>query len=271
MRNIRLPLLVFVVSTVFFALLAVETSWAQVSPNLRLFNRPELDGAAVSTAQIRAEIRHSDYETGELFSAGPSFSVPLMEGQLELGGRWLFLSAEPDEGDRENELSDIDLLAKFLPVKEEELKVATGFLFTLPIGDDVALVRESSGELDFELFTAGRADLNDDVALIARAALRFNQDVEVGIAEIDGKLSLLAGLGFVFELGDELSVFTQLDFETERYEDADSDVGLSAALEYALSDLLGLRGGLGLGLTDGAPDYELGVALVYNMPSPTYR
>jgi hypothetical protein len=65
-------------------------------------------------------------------------------------------------------------------------------------------------------------------------------------------------------MSDRFGLSGELTVETERYEEADSIVELTGGGYWWVSREFTLRGGLGVGLADGAPDWELIISAVWH-------
>ncbi len=237
---------------------------AQVSPDARLIQNPELDGAVVSAPWVRGEFRYQKWDMSDLDAnamlVSPTFAMPLGMEKMEVGGRTSVIIFDPDGGDNETGFGDIDLWGKY-QIIDDPILLSAGILFTLPTGGEKIIHPWATGEFNFEAFGAMRYYLNDTVALISHLLLRFNADMDVKYGgakgEIDGEASFGLGGGAIVELTPELNVSGQLEIETERYKDADNDIEITGAAEYSVSDNVSINGGIGVGLDDMAPEFEV--------------
>ncbi len=249
-----------------FSLAIPALSPAQTSPNTRLYQRPEWDGAVVTGPWLRGELRYQHWDLAHLSSAnalcvGPTFALPISDSRAELGGRFWLISFDPDGGDNETNLSDIDLWGKYQLIDDPFL-LSIGALTTLPTGNDKIVVPRSTGEFNLEFFTGLRAYLTDIFAVIGHAGFRFNSDADVKYSDeprgsLDGKVSAGFGGGVLFEAAPQLDIMVELNYESERYRHAHSDTELTGMMEYNLTENLSLSGGLGIGLDNSAPEIEL--------------
>ncbi len=248
------------------ALLAIPAAVnAQVSPDSRLLQRPELDGANVTGAWLRGETRYQHWKIGDevkadSFVIGPTFAAPIADDLVELGGRVWLDYFDPQGSSNEWGFSDIDIWGKYVPIDDPFL-LSLGMLFTLPTGAEKVVLPNATGEFNFEVFSGLRYYATDVVALIAHMNLRFNSDMDVqyqGVkGEVDGKVSFGIGGGVIFEVSPGFNILGQLDLETERYEDQKNNIELTGGIEYMLNEMVSLNGGLGVGLDKGAPEFEM--------------
>ncbi|MDP8236664.1 MAG: hypothetical protein P9M08_09790 [Candidatus Erginobacter occultus] len=234
---------------------------AQVSPDTRLLQRPEWDGAVFTGLYLDGQFRYQKWDEMKSWMIGPTFAMSFAEmPQLETGARVFVLNSNPDGASDETGFSDIDLWGK-LQFLDDPLLLSAGLLITLPTGAEKVLHPKASGEFNVELFGAGRYYATDMLALIGHIGLRINSDMDVKVGgvkgEIDGETQFLLGAGVICEATPELDVLGELNFATEAYKDYDSDIELTGGVQYNFSPDICGRGGIGIGLDDGAPDFEL--------------
>lgn len=238
---------------------------AQVSPDSRLLQRPEYDGAVVTGAWLRGEARYQHWKLGDEIKSdclmiGPTFALPLAYDLVEVGGRIWLMDYIPDEGGTQGGVSDMDLWGKYL-ILDDPLLLSVGALFTLPTGREKILYPRASGEFNFEIFSGLRYYASDIVALLGHISLRYNSDMDVAYrgwpGEVDGKTSFGIGAGVIFQAAPGFNILGELNLETERYEDIDNDIEITGGVEYSLNDMISLNGGIGVGLDKGAPQFEV--------------
>ncbi|MDP8214433.1 MAG: transporter [Candidatus Euphemobacter frigidus] len=234
---------------------------AQVSPDARLLQKAEWDGAVVTGPWLRGQFRYQKFDKIKGWGLGPTYAmcIPNLE-RLEVGGRFWFLSMKPDGGSNESGMSDIDLWGKY-QFLDDPLLLSGGIMFTLPTGSEKVIHPWASGELNFELFGALRYYITDIFALIGHMGLRINGDADkkVGGQKIkyEGETQFELGAGMIYQVAPELNLLTELNLATEAYKDMDNDIELTGGAEYLINEMLSLEGGIGVGLDDGAPDFEV--------------
>lgn len=264
----------FIICCVWSLLMLCPLSaWSEITQNDRLLQRPEWDGAVVQKNWVQGELRFQKWDHGDgdakVWSLGPTFitSLPNLRS-LELGGRLNLMSFDPDYGETENGISDVDVWGKYQILKDTRFMLSVGALLTLPTGSDAIIHPRSSGAVNMEFFAAGRFNASPQLAIVGHCGLRKNSDADVKISnrrklEIDGEMQMEIGGGVIYEVSSQLNLLGELNIATEPYDDFDNDIELTGGVEYKLQQGLSLRGGLGIGLDDGAPEYELLFGCVY--------
>ncbi len=241
------------------------TAGAQVSPDSRLLQRPEWEGAVVTGAWLRGQARYQHWKLGDEIKSdglmiGPIFAVPIAYDQVELGGRIWLIDYIPSEGGSQGGFSDLDFWGK-VQIIDDPLLISIGTVLTLPTGREKILYPVSSGELNFEFFSALRLYVNDLVALTSHINLRLNSDMDFKYrgwpAEVDGKVSFGVGAGMIIQAAPGFNILGEFNFETERYKDIDDDIELTAGIEYYLTEMVSLDGGFGVGFDKGGPEFEV--------------
>lgn len=240
------------------------TGEAQVSPDTRLLQRVERDGAVFTGAYLDAQFRYQNWDMGDGWLLGPTFAMSFADlPQLELGSRVLLVSMKADKpakGDTETGLGDINIWGKYQFVDDPVL-LSAGLLFTLPTGSEKVVHPDATGEFNVEFFGAARYYIVDVVALIGHLGLRINADADYKIKgakyEVDGETQFMLGGGVIFEATPELDILGELNFATEPYKDTDNQIEITGGAEYSFSEAFAGRGGIGIGLDDGSPDIEL--------------
>ena len=233
----------------------------QVSPDDRLLQRTEWDGAVVTGPYLEGQFRYQKWDEAKGWMVGPTFamSIPNLP-QLETGARAWLISMDPDGGSSETGISDIDLWGKY-QFLDDPILLSAGIMFTLPTGGEKIIHPWASGEFNFEIFGALRYYVTDIFALIGHTGIRINSDADVKIGgvkgEIEGETQFEIGGGTIFEVTPELEILGELNIATEAYKDTDNDIELTGGANYSFSENFAGRGGIGIGFDDGAPDFEL--------------
>ena len=133
---------------------------------------------------------------------------------------------------------------------------------TLPTGSDEIIHPHASGEVNVEMFTAVRYEVMKPLVIIGHFGLRRNGDIEKelnnrDLPKVDGELQVEIGGGAIYEVIPYLNLQGEINFATEAYENFDNDIRLRTGADYKLSQNFSLRGGIGIGLDEGAPKWEL--------------
>jgi len=237
------------------------TGVAQVSPDTRLLQRVEWDGAVFTGAYLDGQFRYQKWDNAKGWLIGPTFGLTFADlPELELGSRVFLVNMKPDGGSSETGIGDIDIWGKY-QFLDDPVLLSAGLLFTLPTGSEKVIHYNASGEFNVEFFGAARYYIDDIFALIGHLGLRINADADYKMngvkSEIDGETQFMIGGGVIFEATRKLDILGELNFATEAYKDMDSQIELTGGVEYSFTEEFAGRGGIGIGLDDGSPDFEL--------------
>ncbi|MDZ7285547.1 MAG: transporter [candidate division KSB1 bacterium] len=181
-------------------------------------------------------------------------ALPVAE-KLQLGGGLGFRNISPDVGDSQSGISDLLVSGRYNVVPGPTV-ISVGALLTLPIGsEDIG-----EGTLDFGGFGSLRHRLESGLVLTGTLGLDFAEtkvpkfNPSTGRNETDSEYdnSLLLGGGVIYPTKNKLNLIGELNFRTEG-----DYILLSGGIDYPLKSGGRLRGGLGLGLDDGAPNFTL--------------
>jgi hypothetical protein len=191
--------------------------------------------------------------------------MPSPVGGLDVGVLTGFMSLDPEQGDGESGLMDVEVIGKYR-FMDAPTKLAAGAVISLPVGKKELM----QGGFDIEFFGATRYEL-ETISLEGHFGFRINGGIDREYSytdpftgqtttqevEIDGELSIKLGGGVLFAATPQLTVLGELTIETARFDGGDEDMRLTPGVDFRLNPNFGLRGGLGLGLGDGSPDLEL--------------
>jgi len=175
--------------------------------------------------------------------------------RVEAGLSWGGVRVDPDRGSDDSGAADLEVYGKYL-LREAPLDVSVGGLIKIPTADSEDQL--GSGSTDWEGFGAVRKDFGN-IQAIGNLGLRWNGDPDV--KGVSGRTSLLAGGGVIFELGRRSFGSLELSYESRRYEGLTSDLRMTPGLMLRLGERGFFRAGVGIGLSDGAPDSEVIVGL----------
>lgn len=235
-------------------MLSASLSFAQVkTDNVNLVQTFFQDAVIAKSAYGEGFFQFSDYDAG--FS---SIDIAVQGGfplapKFQLGGGIGFRNIS--NGNSQSGISDIAASGRYLVVSGPTA-IAVGGLLTLPVGDEDI----GEGSLDFSFFGSLRHPLKSGVVITGSLALEFLERKTVVFNTRTNRFEegsdynnglLLAG-GFIYPMKNNLSLVTELNIRTEG-----DYILLSGGLDYALQGGGRLRGALGLGLDDGAPNFAL--------------
>lgn len=158
--------------------------------------------------------------------------------------------------------TDLDLFAKwhFGTVNNGQTGFAVGGVITVPTGDNNdGLGFESFG---VEAFGAVRHSM-EKLAIAAHAGIRYNGDGEVAGVDLNGKLSANIGAAVLIPVADQVCIVGEVNLESERFDEIDSDARVLGGVNWRPIENGVFRAAAGLGLTDGAPDFQVLVGYAY--------
>jgi hypothetical protein len=239
------------------------SSASSASSTHRLFLRFVEDGAIVPSYWLEGQGRwqtntgafgsdEGDASQATVLSATGIFAMNVAE-DFEFGGRIGLAHRDPDDGSGETGLTDTDIWGKF-SISTDPVVFSAGLLITAPTGSDDKFL--GTGETNIEFFGGLRKDLKK-ITLSGTIGARLNQDVDFGDVELEGNNSLLGGAAMIISAGQNLALILEYAFETPRYENTGNDSRIMGGFEWNMTDQLMVRGAVGTGLSNGAPDFDL--------------
>ncbi|MBN1999382.1 hypothetical protein JW935_17620 [candidate division KSB1 bacterium] len=220
--------------------------------------------ATITTAPYgEAGLDYSSYEYVSTMGIGVQGGMAVMP-ELEVNAALSFLNWSPDEGDGESGISDILVSGRYLVVPGPT-KIAAGGFVTLPVGDE----KIGQGNLNFGAFGAVRHALEGGMIIVGTLGLDFMETtkyegggliyengIPVGVKEPEEKTeyenAFVIGGGVIYPQSDKLNIIGELHLKTEY-----DYMMLSGGVDYKLQGSGRVRGALGIGLDDGAPDFRL--------------
>lgn len=249
-RNFSLLLLILLV-------FAIGTAFAQdTKDDVKLFQSFFFDSPITKTMYGQAGLHYASYDGFSSMNIGAQGGYGV-NPNLEVGGALGFNKWSVEDGDGESGLSDLFVAGRYsLPLKN--LKASAGAYVTLPIGKEEV----GGGKLNFGAFAALRHPLSNGMVITGNVGLNFVEVKKVDYdfdpntfkstkkesSDYENSIRLAAGL--IYPVNPQLNVVGEWLMETEI-----DYMMLSGAADYKLSPTSRLRGGLGLGLDDGAPDF----------------
>ncbi|MFQ5669456.1 MAG: hypothetical protein ACE5HD_02925 [Acidobacteriota bacterium] len=216
------------------------------------------DAAIVENAWVEGQVRRRDLQgNNDTFEGGPVLAFSPVD-RLEVGGRVNLIDA--DFGPRsKNGVGDTTVWGKW-QIVHNPIQFTVGAELFLPTGDEDDNL--GTGEVDAALFAAVRKNLAH-AAATGFLGVRSNSDTSVGgnlgpsfLRDRDGKPSVFLGGGILVPASRHFGLSGELTVETERFEKGDSSVEATAGGYWFIAEHVTLRAGLGIGLDDGAPDWE---------------
>ncbi len=260
----------------FFILTFSSLIMAQSTEQYRFFHFFPEDASIVPTQWWEAQVRYisdGQYRSVNVPDSDTLAFSPIIAiapwNNVEIG---VILSVEDIDYDRApwrdvggSGLSDTDIYGKYR-IKKDPFEFTLGALVTVPTGDEDE--GRGTGEMNIELFGSSKRDF-DDFIITGIFGFRLNHDAEIlgkGLApgvKLDGKTSIILGGGIVLPFSQNLFFSGELSVESERYDEIDADIRVIPGIQYKAFEHSLFRAGLGVGLSDGAPDFELILSYVY--------
>jgi len=257
-------------AVVFSPVLNAQQQTTSVDAEHRLFLRFAEDAAIVPSYWLEGQARldlslPSVDDSGgdgeaDLLAVGPVFAFNVAE-DFEFGGRIGLAYWDPDSGDSETGLTDLDVWGK-VSVVSDPVSIALGILVKVPTADESKFM--GTGELDIEFFAGMRKDFSS-FTVAGNLGVRINQDPEFDedIIELEGEDSVLAGLAIIVPVGAKWALTGEWALETERIEGFKNDSRLLGGVEYRADESFSFRGSLAAGLADGSPDWGATASAVW--------
>ena len=215
-----------------------------VLSDVHLFQTFLRDAPISKNIYAEGGLSYSDFDNASIFGIALQGGFPI-NPKIEIGANWGFLNFSPENGDGESGLSDLTVSGRYL-IMPEKTNIAAGAFITLPVG------KEEIGQstTDFGAFGALRHPLNNGMVITGVIGLDF-LEIKTG-DDSDRETSLLVGGGLIYPATDQLHILGEFNLQTE------GDFAMiSGGVDYRLKMGSKIRGMLGLGLDDGAPDFMI--------------
>ncbi|MBN1755310.1 transporter [bacterium] len=226
--------------------------------NFHLFQGHTRDASVITSPYIEGGLIFDSYEYLNMFEIGVLGAYPITS-KIEVGGGFGFINWSPENGDGESGLSDLMVTGKY-NIMDANPKVSAGAYITLPIGEE----KIGQGHLNFGAFGALRYALSAGPVLCGSLGLDFFESVTYEIVdwELEEKTeyetNIILGAGGIFPINKQLSIISEFNLWTEG-----EYILLSGGVDYLLNMGGHLRGMLGLGLDDGAPDFRFAGSFLF--------
>lgn len=258
--------------------------------SVRLFQSYFFDVPVTQNKLVEGDVAFSNYDGGSAFSLGPRGAYPVNE-KIEVDAQLHFASMNPDYGDGQSGLTDLGIYGRYFLQKKEKTSFSAGAMLTLPIGSDKIYLTNygfqslGASVLNFGAFGAMRHQLANGMVFTANAGLFFYEvpDYSVDIDDSDWddwnwddygyspssvssvaatsadddddtkrETSFNLGAGVIYPFDAKLNIVGEFYMMSEG-----DFMMLSGGADYKLGKGRKVRGMLGLGLDDGAPDFMI--------------
>lgn len=253
MNSIKAIFLIILISLIISPLSAQN-----LKENIHLFQSYFYDSPITKAIYVDAGLQFATQSYGpydaSTFEIGGKGGYPVNE-KLEIRSGLSFVSVSADGADGQSGLSDLAVYGNYKLSQNKTTQFSAGGMLTLPIGsEDVGY-----SNLNFGGFGAVRHALDNGLVLTGTLGLIFYETVETDINWETGDYSeetkhesyLNIGFGTIYQMNQQLDLVGELTFRSEG-----DYMLLSGGGDYKMSNGR-LRGALGLGLDDGAPDFLL--------------
>jgi hypothetical protein len=238
-------------------LLNIGLSQAQTkyeTDNVRLFQTFFQDAPIAENPYGEGFFQYSAFD-GEVSSIDLAVQAGFpVAAKIQLTGGLGFRSIDlPAPQNSQSGITDLTASGRYL-VLPGPTAISVGALATLPIGSEDVL----EGTFDFSAFGSLRHHLPSNLVITSTFGLEFTEVKNAKFNPTTGKLeddrqtgALIAG-GLVYPFPSGLNLVTELNIRTEG-----DYVLLTGGLDYKLMSGGRVRGGIGIGLDDGAPNFAI--------------
>jgi len=229
--------------TILFMLSLSQILWAQdaVKSDVHLFQTFLRDAPISSSGYGEFGISYLNYDLFNQTSLGLQGGYPINEKiELDVGLGFLFLN--PEYGDNRSGLSDIAVTGRYL-IFEDNKNLSAGGYLTLPVGSNDLW---GQNRFNFGAFAAIRQPLNEQFVFTGVLGLDFLERGD------DYDAAILINIGTIYAMNEKLHFVGELKFQSKV-----DYVLLSGGADYSLNKKGRIRGALGFGLDDGAPDFMI--------------
>jgi hypothetical protein len=237
------------VITLLVVFLLPTFSFAQktVKGDVKLFQNFYKDATITNQTYIDAGLIYRKWDGLSLFDIGAQSGFRLVNNfEMNLG--LAFRTAS--NGSSETGISDLTVGGRyqFRGIFSSATAFSAGGFMTLPIGNDAV----GQGLFHFGAFAAMRHAINKGFLLTGSMGVDFWDNRSGHDA------SLHLAVGSIIPVNAKLSIVPELNFNT------DPDyTNLTGGVDYKLKSSMRLRGGFGVGLDDGAPDFSIFASMLF--------
>lgn len=221
-------------------LLIAQPAQSQNLDDVKLFQSYFFDAPISKVPYGEGGFQYDNYDAFSRTFIGVQGGYPYSP-KIELGAELDYINVSIKDYDGQSGLSDLGLYGRYNLKKDNKTNISAGGLFTLPIGSEDVW----EGQFDFGGFGAMRHLLENGMVVTGTAALIFYESGD----ERDSLLRL--GGGVIYSMNRKTALVGELVIQTEG-----NYMMLSGGANYKLGNGT-LRGALGLGLDDGAPDLSI--------------
>jgi hypothetical protein len=220
------------------------TSTSNLS-DVHLFQSWVADAVFTPGVDIEPFYQWSNWSGANTWVFGAKVAAWVHDG-MEAGGRLAWAGLSPDAGEGENGFGDLDLHFRYRLPLDFPGTIAAGTELRLPTGD----ADSGQDNTNVRIFGALRQELGGAFTFAANLGFEY---VELFGADGNG---IAVGLGSIVPVTEDLAAVFELNLRT-----AVDYAVISGGVDYELPPGGHLRGAIGIGLDDEAPDVGLEFAL----------
>ncbi|NQT25760.1 hypothetical protein HQ585_10415 [candidate division KSB1 bacterium] len=215
--------------------------WSQSDLNsVRLFQSYFYDAPITKVTYGDFGLAHSSFDGGSSLFIGGQGGYGLNE-KIEIQAQLGYLSWSFDDFDGQSGLADLDVYGRYFISNNGKTQISAGGLISLPIGSED--VGQSS--MDLGGFGALRHNLKNGMVVTGSLGLI---SLEAGD---EREMTIRLGAGAIYPHSKEMAFVGEFVTQTEiEY------TMLSGGVDYLMGNGR-IRGALGIGLADGAPDLQI--------------
>jgi len=230
--------------------------------DVHLFQSFFRDAPISASPYVDGGIGFSTYEYANMLNIFGRGGYAVNE-KIEIGAGVGFLNMSPEHGDSQSGLQDLFVSGKYRLNPFGNTKLSAGGYITLPIGSD----KVGQSRFDFGAFAAARHPLENGMVITGTLGLDFIETTKVEINDnfeleesTEYKTSLLLGAGVIYPHSDQINIVGEFQLKTEG-----DYIFLTGGADYKLNENGRVRGVIGLGLDDGAPDFMIMGSYLLNL------
>jgi hypothetical protein len=214
---------------------------------VRLFQSYFFDTPIANTNHVQPALSHSSFDHFSILTIGANGGYVVNPKLEVLGGLdYISTSYDNDNIDGQSGLSDLTLVGRYKLTEGKPTQFAAGAKLTLPIGsEDVG-----AGHFNFGGFAAVRHPLKNGMVVTGNVALLLEETVN-NKGEDDRESSLELAGGVIYPMNKKVNIVGELTIKGDK-----DYMLLSGGVDYAMGNGR-LRGALGIGLDDNAPDFQI--------------
>jgi hypothetical protein len=249
--------------------------------DVHLFQNFLHDAPLAKTAFAQPTFAYSSYDGMSALNIGALGGLPVspkidIEGELYFQNNNYKESAIKDQSG----LTNLDLYGKYNFKKDNKQIISAGVMLSLPIGKEEL----GYGKFNFGAFGAFRTALTNGMVITATAGLDFIEvpkstgSVDAGFdaddwgfakalkstasksSDTERQTRFNIGGGLIYPVNKQVNIVGELSMTTKV-----DFMMLSGGVDYLLTNGGRIRGGLGIGLDDGAPDLMIQAGYFINL------